>query len=193
MGNTKLEIGYECRFFEYKLRSPEATPCCYLPSTCTQHMRSTSHRARSIPLLSPQNHLNQVRPCFSYWFFIFALLRPVCTMFYTTPPPRTTVFHVLLPPLKKTQQKVDAKNESAGMTPLHLAVANGQHAAARLLVHSGANVCLPDARGLTPLRLTVEMADAPTVALLLAAEPPPDLSVEDQVHFLMILRSRDQA
>lgn len=67
------------------------------------------------------------------------------------------------------------------MTPLHLAVANGQHAAARLLVHSGANVCLPDARGLTCLRLTVEMADAPTVALLLAAEPPADLSVEDEV------------
>lgn len=67
------------------------------------------------------------------------------------------------------------------MTPLHLAVANGQHAAARLLVHSGANVCLPDSRGLTCLRLTVEMADAPTVALLLAAEPPADLSVEDEV------------
>lgn len=82
---------------------------------------------------------------------------------------------------------MDAKNESAGMTPLHLAVANDQHAAARLLVHSGANVCLPDARGLTPLRLTVEMADAPTVALLLSAEPPPDLSVEDQVRFLTIL------
>lgn len=56
-----------------------------------------------------------------------------------------------------------------------------QHAAARLLVHSGANVCLPDARGLTCLRLTVEMADAPTVALLLAAEPPADLSVKDEV------------
>lgn len=67
------------------------------------------------------------------------------------------------------------------MTPLHLAVANDQHAAARLLVHSGANVCLPDSRGLTCLRLTVEMADAPTVALLLAAEPPADLSVKDEV------------
>lgn len=77
--------------------------------------------------------------------------------------------------------KVNATSDSAGMTPLHLAVANDQHPAARLLVHSGANVCLPDARGLTPLRLTVEMADAPTVALLLAAEPPADLTVEDQV------------
>ena len=86
---------------------------------------------------------------------------------------------------------MDAKSESAGMTPLHLAVANNQHAAARLLVHSGANVCLPDDRGLTPLRLTVEMADAPTVALLLAAEPPPDLSVEDQV--LLYDKIRDQA
>lgn len=77
---------------------------------------------------------------------------------------------------------MNATNESAGMTPLHLAIANDQHAAARLLVHSGANVCLPDARGLTCLRLTIEMADAPTVALLLAAEPPADLSVKDEVN-----------
>ncbi|CAB1120702.1 unnamed protein product [Ectocarpus sp. CCAP 1310/34] len=78
------------------------------------------------------------------------------------------------------QRAVNATNESAGMTPLHLAVVNDQHAAARLLVHSGANVCLPDARGLTCLRLSIEMADAPTVALLLAAEPPADLSVKDE-------------
>lgn len=76
---------------------------------------------------------------------------------------------------------MNATNESGGMTPLHLAVANDQHAAARLLVHSGANVCLPDAQGLTCLRLTVEMADAATVALLLAAEPPADLGVKDEV------------
>eukprot|EP00903_Cladosiphon_okamuranus_P016905 g15584.t1 len=82
--------------------------------------------------------------------------------------------------LVRAGANVNAKSESGGMTPLHLAVANGQHAAARLLVHSGANVCLPDSRGLTCLRLTVEMADAPTVALLLAAEPPADLSVEDE-------------
>ncbi|CAM9189274.1 unnamed protein product [Ectocarpus fasciculatus] len=82
--------------------------------------------------------------------------------------------------LVRAGANVNATNESAGMTPLHLAVANDQHAAARLLVHSGANVCLPDARGLTCLRLTIEMADAPTVALLLAAEPPADLSVKDE-------------
>ncbi|CAM9256511.1 unnamed protein product [Scytosiphon promiscuus] len=82
--------------------------------------------------------------------------------------------------LVRAGANVNATNKSAGMTPLHLAVANDQHAAARLLVHSGANVCLPDSRGLTCLRLTVEMADAPTVALLLAAEPPADLSVKDE-------------
>ncbi|CAM9408287.1 unnamed protein product [Ectocarpus sp. 4 AP-2014] len=82
--------------------------------------------------------------------------------------------------LVRAGANVNATNESAGMTPLHLAVANDQHAAARLLVHSGADVCLPDARGLTCLRLTIEMADAPTVALLLAAEPPADLSVKDE-------------
>lgn len=78
--------------------------------------------------------------------------------------------------------KVNAISESEEMTPLHLAVANDQHAAARLLVHSGADVCIPDARGLTPLRLTVEMADVPTVALMLTAEPPPDLGDEDEVN-----------
>lgn len=67
------------------------------------------------------------------------------------------------------------------MTPLHFAVANDQHAAARLLVHSGADVSLPDARGLTPLRLSIEIANAATIQLLLAAGPPADLKVEDKV------------
>lgn len=76
---------------------------------------------------------------------------------------------------------MNATDKLAGMSPLHLAVANNQHAAARLLVHSGADVSQPDARRLTPLRLSVEMADAATVQLLLAADPPADLNVEDNV------------
>lgn len=95
---------------------------------------------------------------------------------------------------RKSKQP-DAKNSHCTQTPTRIdgvffclqkrsKTFPDQHAAARLLVHSGANVCLPDARGLTCLRLTVEMADAPTVALLLAAEPPADLSVQDEVLYI---------
>lgn len=67
------------------------------------------------------------------------------------------------------------------MTPLHLAIANGQRSVARLLIHSGADVSLPEKRGLTPLRLAVEMADKATVELLLMAKSPAELDIQDKV------------
>lgn len=81
--------------------------------------------------------------------------------------------------------QVDARNKSVGMTPLHFAIANDQHAAARLLVHSGADVSLADSRGLTPLRLAVEMGDTLTVKLVLAADRPAELDSEDKVRWIL--------
>ena len=60
------------------------------------------------------------------------------------------------------------QTDAGGRTPLHLAIADGQHQVIRALVCAGADVNVKDDEGLTPLHVCAQRLDLGSAFLLLA-------------------------